>query len=149
MKSLNVLVVLFLGSIIAITMPSLVMAEKVLSIHVEWGYTPPSAPAVKGFKLYQEGTAIVEWIGANISSGDTVCHFISKATNFTLTATFVDGTESPQSAPFNFIIANFISTPTGFQQAKVYPPLRSGGEKIFVPYKEGIELVKLSLDAKI
>lgn len=25
------------------------------SIHIEWGYTPPSEPAVIGFNLYQEG----------------------------------------------------------------------------------------------
>ena len=28
------------------------------SIHVEWGYTPPSEPAVTGFRLYQEGAAV-------------------------------------------------------------------------------------------
>ena len=39
------------------------------SIHVEWGYTPPSEPAVTGFRLYQEGVAVHDWVGADMRVG--------------------------------------------------------------------------------
>ena len=63
------------------------------SIHVEWGYTPPTEPAVTGFRLYQEGVAVHDWLGADVRAGDATVD---------LTATFADGTESPHSMPFAF-----------------------------------------------
>lgn len=72
------------------------------SIHVEWGYTPPTEPAVTGFRLYQEGIAVHWWEGAATSAGDCTVDIPATITNFTLTATFADGTESPHSAPFAF-----------------------------------------------
>jgi hypothetical protein len=74
------------------------------SIHVEWGYTPPSAPAVTGFQLYQEGVKSCLWPGATTTAGDCDVNLTKKATNYTLTATFDDGTESPHSAPFRFTL---------------------------------------------
>ena len=81
--------------------PTLVMATP-RSIHVEWGYTPPTEPAVTGFRLYQEGASVHWWEGASASVGDCTVDLTATITNFTLTATFADGTESPQSAPFAF-----------------------------------------------
>lgn len=72
------------------------------SIHVEWGYTPPTEPAVTGFRLYQEGTAVCVFEGANTSEGDCTVDLTSQITIFTLTAMFSDDTESPHSAPFLF-----------------------------------------------
>ena len=72
------------------------------SIHIEWGYTPPTEPAVTGFRLYQEGTGVCDFPGATTSSGDCDVNLVATITNFTLTATFSDGTESPHSAPFAF-----------------------------------------------
>ena len=47
----------FLYYIIILFLCSVIPANAIdKSINVEWGYTPPSAPAVTGFKLYQEGT---------------------------------------------------------------------------------------------
>lgn len=74
------------------------------SIHVEWGYTPPSAPAVTGFKLYQEGVHVCQWPGAMVTSGDCDAPITKVSTGFTLTATFGDGTESPHSAVFMFTL---------------------------------------------
>ena len=81
---------------------SIVFADDSRSIHIEWGYTPPSEPAVTGFRLYQEGTFVCEEAGANVSAMDCSVTLVSDPTNFTLTATFADGTESPHSAPFAF-----------------------------------------------
>lgn len=72
------------------------------SIHVEWGYTPPTKPAVTGFRLYQEGVAVHDWAGPYVCDGDATVDLTATITNFTLTATFSDGTESPHSAPFAF-----------------------------------------------
>ena len=81
--------------------PALAMATP-RSIHVEWGYTPPSEPAVTGFRLYQEGVAVHDWPGADVRVGDATVDLTATITNFTLTATFADSTESPHSAPFAF-----------------------------------------------
>ena len=72
------------------------------SIHVEWGYTPPSEPAVTGFRLYQEGVAVHDWAGPDVRVGDATVDITAPITIFTLTATFSDATESPHSAPFAF-----------------------------------------------
>lgn len=81
--------------------PTLAMATP-RSIRVEWGYTPPSEPAVTGFRLYQEGVAVHYWTGADVRAGEATVDLTATITNFTLTATFADSTESPHSAPFAF-----------------------------------------------
>ena len=75
------------------------------SIHVEWGYTPPSEPAVTGFKLYQEGAFACQTQDPAATAMDCEVTLSAETTNFTLTATFSDGTESPHSAPFPFTTA--------------------------------------------
>lgn len=74
------------------------------SIHIEWGYTPPIEPKVTGFTLYQTGSKVCFFPGDTVSSGDCSVTLISKNTDFTLTANFSDGTESPHSAPFTFSV---------------------------------------------
>lgn len=74
------------------------------SIHVEWGYTAPSTPEVTGFKLYMVGveTAVCQTQNPNATAMDCAVTLTAATTNFTLTATFSDNTESPHSAPFAF-----------------------------------------------
>lgn len=72
------------------------------SITVEWGYTPPTDPAVAGFRLYQEGVPVYWWAGLETRAGSCVVDITAATTIFTLTATFSDTTESPHSAPFAF-----------------------------------------------
>ncbi len=91
----NLLVVLLFGVLFAGT----VAAQ---SIHVEWGYTPPSEPTVTGYKLYQEGVAVCSTQDPNATAMDCNVTLTATTTNFTLTATFNDNTESPHSAPFAF-----------------------------------------------
>ena len=80
----------------------LVVSAATQSIHVEWGYTPPSEPALTGFKLYQEGAFACQTQDAATTTMDCQVTLTAETTNFTLTATFSDGTESPHSAPFAF-----------------------------------------------
>lgn len=84
------------------TLPFNALAAESRSIHVEWGYTPPSQPQVTGYKLYKEGAFSCQVTGATVTAMDCTVTLLSDPTNFTLTATFADGTESPHSAPFAF-----------------------------------------------
>ena len=72
-------------------------------IIIEWGYTPPVAPAVSGFNLYQESIKVCSFVGANITTGECTVKIVKTETSFTLTAKFSDGTESPHSVPYNFV----------------------------------------------
>ena len=78
------------------------------TIHVEWGYTPPTSPAVTGFNLYQEGkdAFVCRAEGSTATAMDCPVSLTQATTSFTLTATFDDGTESPRSAPFLFTISD-------------------------------------------
>jgi len=89
------------------------------SIHVEWGYTPPSEPAVTGYKLYQEGALVCETREPTATTMDCSVDLTTATTNFTLTATFSDYTESPHSAPFAFTTTTVSVTAT----APVVQPL--------------------------
>ena len=82
--------------------PATVVAGWDRQTTVEWGYTPPTEPAVSGFQLYQEGAKACQWAGAETRSGDCTLRIAKRDTPFTLTALFADGTESPHSAPFVF-----------------------------------------------
>lgn len=88
-------------ALLALAAPALAGQQKV---HIEWGYTPPSAPAVTGFQLYQEGVRSCLWPGAETTAGDCTVELSKRSTTYTLTATFADGTESPHSAPFVFTL---------------------------------------------
>ena len=46
--------------------------------------------------------AVHDWPGADVRIGDATVDLTTTITNFTLTATFVDGTESRHSVPFAF-----------------------------------------------
>jgi PKD repeat protein len=82
------------------------------SIHVEWGYTPPSVPEVAGFKLYQEGAFACQTLKPATTSMDCTVPLTKATTRFTLTALFNDGTESPHSTPFAFSAAAQSGTAT-------------------------------------
>lgn len=72
------------------------------SIHVEWEYTPPIDLEVTGFRLYQEGIRVHDWVGPDVRAGDVTVDLTTQIADFTLTAIFADGTESPRSEPFAF-----------------------------------------------
>ena len=91
-------------------LPAFAQATTSSSIHVEWGYTPPSTPAVTGFKLYQEGVSTCQTQDPNATAMDCQVTLSAATTNFTLTAIFSDATESPQSSPFAFSTTSSTST---------------------------------------
>lgn len=67
----------------------------------EWGYTPPSEPAVTGFRLYKNGTTLIDFTGAAITSG-VFNATLTIGDIFELTALFADSTESPKSATYTW-----------------------------------------------
>lgn len=66
---------------------------------VEWGYTPPSEPAVAGFRLYKNNTQIAEFTGASTTTG-VFTDTLTIGDTFELSALFADTTESPRSSPY-------------------------------------------------
>jgi len=83
-------------------LPTLASAATSHSLHIEWGYTPPSEPAVVGFNLYQEGVLACQARESTATAMDCQVTLSVATTSFTLTAVFSDDTESPHSAPFLF-----------------------------------------------
>ena len=64
-----------------------------------------------GYKLYQEGVFACETHEPTATSMDCAVTLATATTNFTLTATFNDGTESPHSIPFAFSTIDNTTTP--------------------------------------
>jgi hypothetical protein len=83
-----------------------------VSIHVEWGYAAPAFPAVTGFKLYQEGVYACQTTTPTATAMDCSVSIVKSSTNYTLTAVFGDGSESPHSAPFAFVYKPMLPAPT-------------------------------------
>ncbi|MBU0945860.1 MAG: hypothetical protein KJ804_16075 [Proteobacteria bacterium] len=82
-----------------------ILAMSTHSIHIEWDYDQSSAPVdseLTAYHLYQDGIKICQFDYPYDFAGN--CTFISNdgLFNFTLTAVFEDGSESPHSAPFPF-----------------------------------------------
>jgi len=96
---------------IALLVPVLSWAQ---SIHVTWGYTPPTAPAVSGFRLYQEGVPVCVMAIPSAQEMDCDVVLTKQVTVYTLTAMFSDGTESPHSAPYAFDMNGKLLAPWAF-----------------------------------
>lgn len=77
------------------------------SIHIEWDYDQSSIPEnleLSAYRLYQEGIQVCQFdYPYNFEDN---CEFQSEngTYNFTLTAVFDDGSESPESEPFPFLL---------------------------------------------
>lgn len=81
-------------------------------IHVEWTrYTGPIGATTTGFRLYQEGAPVCNFTGADTIAGDCAVNLTKLDTSFTLSATFADNKESPQSAPF--VLRDYGAAPQG------------------------------------
>jgi PKD repeat protein len=103
-------------------LPVLASAATTQSIHIEWGYTPPTTPEVTGFKLYQEGALACQTQDPNATAMDCQVSLTQDTTNFTLTATFSDSTESPHSAPFPFTTSSTTPPDTTTPPDATTPP---------------------------
>lgn len=82
-----------------------VLAETTQNIHAEWSqYTPPTGYSVSSYNLYQEGELTCQTFSASATSIDCQVTLSAYITSFTLSVSFTNGSESPQSAPFTFTI---------------------------------------------
>jgi len=102
------------------SLPFSASATTTQTIHVDWSYTPPSESVVSGFKLYQEGVFACETHDSTATAMDCPVTLTTTTTNFTLTATFSDGTESPQSTPFAFTL---IDNPASLEEVTADAPV--------------------------
>ena len=112
-------------------LPVLASAATTQSIHVEWGYTPPTTPAVTGYKLYQEGALACQTQDPNATAMDCQVSLTQDTTNFTLTATFSNNTESPHSAPFPFTSATTTTPPDTTTPPATEPLPNTTGSNLF------------------
>ncbi len=90
------------------------------SIHIEWDYETYSAPEnleLSAYRLYKEGVQVCQFDYPYDFAGD--CEFQSEngRFNFTLTAVFDDGSESPSSTPFPFLLGTDRKAQTGVMLA--------------------------------
>jgi PKD repeat protein len=71
------------------------------SIRAEWiKYTSPNGYTLSGFNLYQEGMRVCQNQNPAATAMDCTVSLNTNTSNFTLTARFSNGTESPHSSPF-------------------------------------------------
>lgn len=127
---MHLIIIRFLVALLC-WMPALALAAT-QSIHVEWGYTPPTSPEVTGYKLYQEGALACQTQDPNATAMDCQVSLAKDTTNFTLTATFSDSTESPHSAPFPFTSTTTSTPPDATTPPVTTDPLpKPIGSKLF------------------
>jgi len=122
---MHLIIIRFLVALLC-WMPALALAAT-QSIHVEWGYTPPTSSEVTGYKLYQEGSLACQTQDPNATAMDCQVSLTKDTTNFTLTATFSDNTESPHSAQFPFTTTSDTTTPPDTTE----PLPKTTGSKLF------------------
>ena len=96
---------IFLTALLVLLPVGNILAMSTHSIHLEWDYDQYSAPVdsdLSAYRLYKDGVKTCQFDYPYDFAGD--CNFTSDngLFNFTLTAVFEDGTESPHSAPFPF-----------------------------------------------
>jgi hypothetical protein len=83
-------------------------------IHAEWNrYVGPTGATVTGFKLYKEGVLACTFPGNDLVASDCTTDITKLDTSFTLTSTFSDGKESPQSPPY--ILRDYGPGPDGLK----------------------------------
>lgn len=134
-----------------LAIPGFTWADSNLSLHAEWGYTPPSAPAVTGYSLYCNGRFITNFPGASTESGDFTMIALTSDGNvlsFTLTANFDDNTESPQSAPYLYTMLTHPQPVSGFMRISSYQqiPLEMGNDwPPTIPYGADKRVIKVSV----
>jgi hypothetical protein len=73
-------------------------------IQIEYAYTPPEVPKLEGFVLYQNNIEICTTTVINTNTFDCAFNSLPGTHNYTMAATFVDGTEGPKSPPYTFTI---------------------------------------------
>lgn len=76
-------------------------------IRIEWRYDfqPVSGKVLSGYKLYKEGIEVCSTTTATDTAMDCILESEPGTYSFTLTAVTLDGTESPASDPYTFILA--------------------------------------------
>lgn len=96
--------------LLLLLLPGVAIANWTRTLTVEWGYTPPSAPAVVGFNLYLENVLVCNFPGKGIVNGSCTVSSPKQIGNFTLTALFSNNSESPMSSVFAFKYPDDAST---------------------------------------
>ena len=90
-----------------------IAADTTQSIHLEWeyDYQPVEGQSLAGYNLYKEGIKVCTTNTPEDSAMDCDIDSVAGTYSFTLTAIYSDGTESPPSLPYEFLIGT-VPAPT-------------------------------------
>ncbi len=85
--------------------------DRILRLHIEWNfdYQPIEGRTHIGFNLYEEGVHVWSFNDPAWRGGDMyfpTAANVGDTPDYVLTAYFSDGSESPNSAPFPFLITS-------------------------------------------
>ncbi|MGB3209626.1 MAG: PKD domain-containing protein [Desulforhopalus sp.] len=110
---------LFLLLLVFIT-PSFSFGAEMTTLEIEFAFTAPDTPdkQVSGYRLYKDGTQVCETHEPGVSA--IACNFPTEVGtfDFTLTACYADGTESPASAPCPHTVTSTTAPPPDTQGSK-------------------------------
>ena len=98
-----------LTTLLIVLHASNILAMTSHTIHIEWDYESYTAPIdaeLSAYRLYKDGVKVCQFDYPYDFEGDCKILSDSGLFNFTLTAVFDDGTESPRSAPFPFMLVS-------------------------------------------
>ena len=81
--------------------------DQVYDIEVQFSFDaqPPAGVDVSGYRLYKDGTALCEESGSGAQTLNCAVD-TPGAYDFTLSVLYTDGSESPQSAPYEFVVTD-------------------------------------------
>ena len=95
----------FFGAAMAVCVALLAVSDaaagRTRTMHVSWNYAPPADPVCTGYRLYRQGqgTPVCIFPGGDTRAGDCLVDIMVGPNLFTLTAIFVDGSESGHGDP--------------------------------------------------
>jgi len=110
--------------LVLLAIPTISISAEMHTLEVEFSFIVPDdlAQQLLGYRLYQEGVQVCQTDDPSISKID--CEFLTEegTFDFTLTAYYANGTESPQSPSFPFTITAIADTPSNPSSSTPEPP---------------------------
>jgi len=108
------------------------------TLEIGFAFTPSDDPAkqITGYNVYKEGEKVTCENESDPNASSITCNFYSPdgTFNFTLTATYSDGTESPPSPSFPFALDSSTVTPLDPPKANISPETMSGTAPLTVNF---------------
>ncbi len=106
--------------LLLIVSPAISYGSEMTTLQVDFAFDTSQLTNkyLSGFRLYKEGTQVCETYQADATTINCDIPTEVGTFDFSLSATYTDGTESPQSAPFSFTVTSPVSSPPTSQGSK-------------------------------